>query len=150
MHEQSFEFLLVGDQELAETIRQHELGLLVVAVANLGHRAIASELPAHAVVDAVRATPVGSQALELVALEALELRVVLLYLRQTTQRHHHPFLLPGRCCKQAPQRYGGYKQMRLLKGVLLDVVLLAWIRRKLQTDLGRWLRNCEESEYSHD
>ena len=94
MHEQCLEFLFVGDQELAEAIGQHELGLLVIAVANLGHGSVASELPAHAVVDAVRATPVGSQALELVALEALELRVVLLDFGQTTQRHHHPFLLP--------------------------------------------------------
>ena len=94
MHEECFEFLLVVNQELAEAIRQHELGLLVIAVANLGHGTVAAELPAHAVVYAMGATPVRSQTLELVALEALELGVVLLHLSQTTQRHHHPYLLP--------------------------------------------------------
>ena len=103
MHEQSFEFLLVGDQELAEAIGQHEFGLLIVTVADLRHRPVPTELPTHAVVDAVRCAPIGSQSLELVALKPLELRVVLLDLCQTAQRHHHPFLLPTHLSPASPE-----------------------------------------------
>jgi len=101
VHEECFQFLLVVHQELAEAIGQDELRLLVIAVANLGHRAVATELSTHAVVYAVGSTPVGGQTLELVALETLELGVVLLHLSQPTQRHHHPYLLPLACADPA-------------------------------------------------
>ena len=97
VHEERFEFFLVMHQELPKAVRQNELGFLIVSIADLRHGSVAPELSAHAVVNTVRHTPTGRHTFELVTLETLELGMVLFHLRQSPQRHHHPYLLPLAC-----------------------------------------------------
>lgn len=57
VHQQQINVTRVEDAELVETARQSELGLPVAAIADLGHRALAAELSAHAVIDTLGLTP---------------------------------------------------------------------------------------------
>jgi hypothetical protein len=59
VHQQHVDIAYGEDSELVEARWQSELGLVVAAIADLGHGAHASELSAHTVVNTLRLAPAG-------------------------------------------------------------------------------------------
>lgn len=57
VHQEQFKFLDVLDGELQETVGQEVAGLLVRAVADLGHGGLAAETTAHGVIDTLGLSP---------------------------------------------------------------------------------------------
>ena len=73
VHEEDVEILNVVHDEFLEAVGEMESGLLVGAVADLGHGPVASESASHPVVDAVSSPPAGSESAAVeVGLEADE------------------------------------------------------------------------------
>lgn len=57
-HQKDLEFLDIVHQELLETSWQHELGLFVATITDVGHQHLALEPPADPVVNTSGLTPV--------------------------------------------------------------------------------------------
>jgi hypothetical protein len=57
VHQQKVEFADVGDDELAETVRQEITGLLGRTVTNLGHRSLTLETSTHVTIDTLGLSP---------------------------------------------------------------------------------------------
>ena len=72
MHEQNLQLGSVVHNELLEARRENELGLLVRAVTNVGHRCIAFEAPAHSAINAMGLAPRAIKAKPEIRLESVE------------------------------------------------------------------------------
>ncbi len=72
VHEQHLQLRGVVDDELLEAGGQDELGLVVGTVADVGHRCVALEAPAHSAIDTMGLAPRAVDAQPEVRLEPVE------------------------------------------------------------------------------
>ena len=72
VHEQNLQLGSVVDNELLEARGKNELGLLVGAVTDVGHRCVALEAPAHSAVNAMGLAPRAIKAKPQIRLESVE------------------------------------------------------------------------------